>query len=98
MAGHKMHETVEHGKMAGEIIKELPKLSKKKSVIGAGVAGLFFGAIGVAVYTESFKDFLVCMGLFLGLTLLSGGLLILPAWLFSPIYGMYRVYTSNEKH
>jgi purine-cytosine permease-like protein len=98
MSSHKIQQSLENGKLASEIVKEMPRLRKKKNVVVAGVLGFLFGAIGIGIYFESFTDFLVCMGLFIGLTIISGGVLIVPAWLFAPAYGIYRAYTSNEKH
>ncbi len=85
-------------KMAAEAVKSLRPLHEQKNEILAALLGFAFGAIGVAIYFRSAKDFFVCMAIFFGLTMLvpfgPGELL---GWLFSPAYAFWRARTSNEK-
>ncbi len=95
---HNLGHTVHTGHTAAKIVEEMPRLPNKKNPVVAGVVGLFFGALGIGLYFQSWKDFFVCMFLFIGLLILIPGFGALPGWLFAPVYGIYRAYTSNEKH
>ena len=97
--GHKGHAV----SAAAETIKELDPLKERLSTAAAFFLGLFFGAIGVGIYLRSWKDFFVCLGLFVFLFIMlfptGPGEVLGPiaGCLFSGIYGAYRVSTSNEK-
>jgi hypothetical protein len=94
MSSHQLGHTVKSGI---EIVKELPPLAAKKNVAIAAVAGFFFGALGVAIYFKSARDFFVCLAIFIALTaMMPIGPGELLGWLFAPIYGAWRAHTSNE--
>jgi hypothetical protein len=70
-------------------------LAEKKSPVAAFVLGVLFGAIGVGIYFRSWKDFFVCILLFIGLAIVIPGIGTIPGWLFAAGYGAYRAHTSN---
>ncbi len=85
---------VKHG---AEVINQLPPLPEKKNPVAAFVVGLIFGALGVSIYFKSAKDFFICLGMLVVLTIMRpfgpGEFL---GWLFSPVYGAWRAHTSNK--
>jgi hypothetical protein len=89
--------------MAHKWVEDLKPLDKPKGPFIAFCLGVLFGAIGVAIYLQSWKDFLICMGLFLfvAVVLIPTGLgtvFSVPIeLLFSGFYGFFRVLKSNEK-
>jgi len=97
--GHK----AELGKYAAETVRKLEVLPENLNAVSAFFLGLFFGAIGIGIYLRSWKDFFVCMGLFIGLLIVlfptGPGEVLGPiiGCLFSAVYGAYRVSTSNER-
>lgn len=93
---HNLGHSVHHVRHTTEAIHSLSPLKNKKNPVIAAVLGVLFGAIGIGIYFRSWKDFFICMGLFIGLIILIPGLGALPGWLFSAIYGAYRAHTSNE--
>lgn len=83
-------------KGAADVIKNLPPLPESKNPAVAFVAGLIFGALGVAVYFKSAKDFVICFGLFIVASIMLPGLGSILGWFFAPCYGAYRAISSNE--
>ncbi|MAK82391.1 MAG: hypothetical protein CMJ17_11055 [Phenylobacterium sp.] len=79
------------------MVSSLGPLPEPKSPSIAFVLGLCFGALGVAIYLKSAKDFFVCMGLFIAASILLPGIGSVLGWLFAPCYGAYRAYSSNEQ-
>lgn len=71
-------------------------LKAKKNALLAAVLGFFFGAIGLAIYLRSLKDFFIPLALFLILTAFLNCPGIFMACLFSAGYGAIRVIMSNE--
>lgn len=72
-------------------------LPKEKKPHIAAIMGLLLGALGVALYFRSLKDFFVCLIVFVALTVIIPGLGAFPGWLFASIYGYFRAETSNKK-
>ncbi|MEM9966211.1 MAG: hypothetical protein AAGC58_12790 [Asticcacaulis sp.] len=89
MAGHAT-------KLGAEAVKQLNPLNEHKNPFIAFVLGLLFGALGVAIYFKSVKDFFICMGMFIAASIFLPGLGIILGWFFSPVYGAWRAHTSNE--
>ncbi|MGC2108623.1 MAG: hypothetical protein WA655_03850 [Candidatus Korobacteraceae bacterium] len=78
-------------------VQEMDPLSRRSNPWIAFALGFCFGAIGVAIYLKSWKDLFVCMGLFIMLALaMPTGPGELMGWFFSPIYGAWRAYSSND--
>ena len=96
MKNHNLGHSVNAAKGAVDTVKELAPLAEKKSPLVAAVLGVFFGAIGIGIYFRSWKDFFICVLLFIGLTIIIPGLGAFPGWLFAAAYGAYRAHTSNE--
>lgn len=87
-----------HAAKAGlHIVKDLQPLPEPKNPVVAFGLGLVFGALGVALYFKSAKDFFICFGLFIGASIIVPGLGSLLGWFFAPCYGAYRAASSNEK-
>ncbi len=78
------------------IVQELAPLAERKSPAIAFGLGLAFGALGVAIYFKSAKDFFICFGLFLLASILLPGLGSVLGWFFAPAYAAWRAHTSNE--
>lgn len=91
------HHAGHAAKLGAEVVKQLDPLHERKSPVLAFILGLLFGALGVAIYFKSIKDFFICMGMFIVASLLLPGFGILLGWFFSPVYGAWRAHTSNEK-
>jgi hypothetical protein len=91
------HHIASHAaKAAAETIKALPPLHNRKSPLLAFIIGFFFGPLGIGIYFQSAKDFLICLGmLFAGMLFFGVGVVL--GWLFSACYGAWRAYTSNER-
>ena len=92
--------------VAKEIRKELGKmkrLKQKKSPVIAFILGFLLQGIGVGLYLESWKDFFVCVGifvLFFGIllpTVIGEAMLLPAAAFFCGIYGAWRADSSNKK-
>ncbi len=83
----------QHG---AEAIKNLDPLNERKSPVIAFVLGLLFGALGVALYFKSFKDFGICLVLFLVASVMLPGLGSILGWFFASVYGAWRAHTSNQ--
>ena len=90
------HHAAHFAKHGAEAIKRLEPLAERKSPAVAFVAGLLLGSLGVAIYLRSFKDFFICMVLFVLLSLMLPGLGSIIGWLFAPVYGAWRAHTSND--
>lgn len=91
------HDHIGHAAKAGiHLIKDLPPLPEPKNPAIAFGAGLIFGALGVAIYFKSAKDFVICFGLFIVASILLPGLGSILGWFFAPCYGAYRALSSNE--
>src|ERR1043166_932176 len=88
--GHAAHQ-------AQQIVEQLDPLGEEKNPIIAFVLGIFFGALGGGIFFKSWKDFFVCLLLFIFLTVAIPGLGAVPGWLFAAFYGAYRAHTSNER-
>lgn len=93
MSHHHLGEATKHG---AQLIHDLPRLPEPKNPAIAFAAGLMFGALGLAIYFRSVKDFFVCIGMFLGASILIPGLGSLLGWSFAACYGAWRAQTSNE--
>ena len=91
--GHSAHTA--HS--AVHAVGDMAPLEKKKNPLLAAALGVFFGAVGIGIYFRSWKDFFVCIGLFIGLSIVIPGLGAVPGWLFAAVYGAYRAHSSNEK-
>src|ERR1039457_5412166 len=85
--GHSAHAL--HG------VEKLPPLPEKANVLVAGLLGFFLGALGVAIYFRSWRDFLYFMCVFLPLAITGIGLPV--AMCCTAAYGIRRAYSSNEK-
>jgi len=91
-------EAAKTAKHSVDAIKELKPLSNEANPWAAFALGFFFGAIGIAIYFRSWKDFFVCMALFILLTLaMPFGPGEFGGMLFAACYGAWRAHTSNEK-
>lgn len=93
MSNHHLGHAVKGGV---EVVKHMTPLAERKNPALAFVLGLLFGALGVALYFKSAKDFFVCLGMLILLTIIIPGLGAVPGWLFAPVYGAWRAHTSNE--
>lgn len=91
-----IHHIGHAAKGGAEIVKNLAPLPEPKNPTIAFVAGLVFGALGVAIYFKSVKDFFICLGLFLAASILLPGVGSILGWFFAPCYGAYRAFSSNE--
>jgi len=76
---------------------EAPTLSKEKSPVAAAIWGLLLGAVGIAIYFRSLRDFFVCIIVLAVCTTLGVGVGFIPGWLFAAIYGYFRAESSNKK-
>ncbi len=95
MSAHLQH--LAHAlKGSAEIVKELEPLRERKEPAVALLAGLVLGALGVAIYLKSAKDFFICMGMFIALSVLIPGVGSVVGWFFAPAYGAWRAHTSNQ--
>jgi hypothetical protein len=84
-------------KHGAEFVKELAPLEERKNPALAFGAGLVLGALGVAIYFKSAKDFFICLAMFIGLSfVMPFGPGELLGWFFAPVYGAWRAHTSNE--
>lgn len=85
------------GHVLGELKKDMEKaapLKEKKNVLTAAVVGFLFGPIGIGIYMGSWRDFFTCL---IVLVLLLFTVALAPiGWIFSAVYGGYRVWTSNQ--
>lgn len=91
---HHLHQAAKGG---AKIIDTMAPLPEPKNPVIAFALGFFFGALGVAIYFKSAKDFWVCMGLFLAASVLLPGVGSVLGWLFAPCYGAYRAQSSNAQ-
>lgn len=91
---HHLHHAAQGG---AEFVKNLAPLPEPKNPVVAFMAGLVFGALGVALYFKSAKDFFICFGLFVAASILLPGLGLVLGWGFAPVYGAYRAHSSNEQ-
>jgi hypothetical protein len=83
--------------VAEKAIAEMSPLKQRKSPMAAFLLGFFFGALGVAIYFKSWKDFFVCIGLFLAFALIAPwGPGEFVGMLFAAIYGSWRAHSSNQ--
>lgn len=91
------HHHLGHAAQEGaKFVRSLEPLPEPKNPVIAFMAGLVFGALGVAIYFKSMKDFLICFGLFIVASILLPGLGSILGWFFAPCYGAYRAHSSNE--
>ncbi|MDB4947683.1 MAG: hypothetical protein JWM27_332 [Gemmatimonadetes bacterium] len=90
-------------KRTSEVLNDLEPLKGRKNPVIAFVLGFLLQGIGVGLYLESWKDFFMCVGifvLFFGIllpTVIGEAFLIPAAALFCGIYGAWRATTSNER-
>jgi len=91
--GHGIHAAHQ----AHQFVEQLAPLAKEKNPLVAFLLGLFFGALGIGIYFKSWKDFFVCLFLFIFLIVMIPGLGGVPGWLFAAFYGAYRAHLSNER-
>lgn len=78
-------------------LEKLPVLNSQKNPVVACIVGLFFGAIGIGIYLQSFSDFLIPLLVFIVLTIVMPGFGAAPGWIFAGLYGYFRVVNSNER-
>jgi hypothetical protein len=78
-------------------VRELPPLPAEKNPLIAGVAGFLFGAVGVGLYLGSWRDFFVCLVVFVVLLFAIPGLGAIPGWWFAAGYGVFRAVSSNAR-
>jgi hypothetical protein len=89
---HQYHHTAHALHTACE---KLPAFRDKKSPLAAAVIGFCFGFIGIGFYFRSWRDFLVCLIIFIPLAITGVGAPV--GWCLAGLYGFLRAYTSNEK-
>ncbi|HEV7505926.1 MAG TPA: hypothetical protein VGS07_13550 [Thermoanaerobaculia bacterium] len=92
-----LRRAVNTAQQATRLVGSLEPLKSEKNVAVAGLLGFFFGAIGVAIYFRSWKDFFCLPLVLVALAIVVPGIGVIPGWIFSAVYGMYRANTSNEK-
>lgn len=86
-----------------EGLGKMKRLKQKKNPVIAFILGFLLQGIGVGLYLESWKDFFVCVGifvLFFGIllpTVVGEAMLIPAAAIFCGIYGAWRADSSNNK-
>lgn len=90
------HHYGQAAKEGAKFVKGLDPFNERKSPVIAFVLGLLFGALGVAIYFSSWRDFFICLGLFIGASIMLPGIGSILGWVFAPCYGAYRAQTSNE--
>lgn len=93
MSNHHIGHAAKEG---AKFVQGLDPLDERKNPAIAFALGLVFGALGVALYFKSLRDFFICLGLFLGASVLLPGLGSILGWFFAPVYGAWRAHTSNE--
>jgi hypothetical protein len=93
----KHHNHPSHAYHAVKLVSELEPLPEPKNPVIAGVLGFFFGALGVGLYFKSWKDFLICFGVFFVVLFAIPALGAVPGWWFAAGYGVYRAYSSNAR-
>jgi hypothetical protein len=97
--GHAAHIAKHTAKM----LNEMEPLKQRKSPVIAFILGFLLQGIGVGLYLESWKDFFVCVGifvLFFGIllpTIIGEALLLPAAAFFCGCYGAWRAASSNSK-
>jgi hypothetical protein len=84
-------------RQAHKLVGSLEPLPAEKHPGVALLLGIFFGALGVGIYFRSWKDFFICLFLFIFLTLAIPAVGSIPGWLFAGFYGAYRAHSSNER-
>ena len=97
MSKHDLGHSVHTAHNVIHAVDDLTPLAKKKNPLLTALLGFFFGAIGIGIYFRSWKDFFICILLFIGLLILIPGIGAVPGWLFAAGYGAYRAHASNEK-
>ena len=80
----------------GESFEDLPALPYPQSPGTAFGVGLVFGPLGLAIHLRSVRAFCVCLAVFVGASLILPGIGMLFGWCFSPLYGAWRVHSSNQ--
>jgi hypothetical protein len=83
-----------------EIADNLPPLAKKKNPALAAFLGFWFGAIGLSVYLQSWREVVIPVLIFLVLVFLAvftGGLSLLCIPVLWAAWGWRRVTASNKK-
>ena len=81
-----------------KLVESMAPLSSRANPWAAFALGFCFGAIGIAIYFRSWKDFFVCVGLFILLALaMPMGPGEIVGWLFAAFYGAWRAHSSNQK-
>ncbi|MBD2596294.1 hypothetical protein H6G74_18455 [Nostoc spongiaeforme FACHB-130] len=76
---------------------KMPPLKSKKNPAIAFFLGIFFGSIGIAIYFQSFLDFLVPFVVFIVAAIAGFGIGGVPGWLFAGFWGMVRALDSNHR-
>lgn len=90
-------------KHIAEGLRNLEPLRQRKNPMVAFILGVLLQGVGVGLYLGSWKDFFICVGifvLFFGVllpTVVGEALLIPVAALFCGCYGAWRAASSNEK-
>jgi hypothetical protein len=97
MSSHNPGHGVHAAHQAHQLVEQLKPLGEEKNPLVAFLLGVFFGALGVGIYFKSWKDFFVCLFLFIFLTFMIPGVGAVPGWLFAGVYGAYRAHSSNER-
>jgi hypothetical protein len=103
MPGNHWSHVPRAAKAVGKELGKMKPLKQKKNPVIAFILGILLQGIGVGLYLESWKDFFVCVGifvLFFGIllpTVVGEELLVPAAALFCGIYGAWRAVSSNRK-
>jgi hypothetical protein len=103
MSNHQLHHAGHLAKHTAEQLAKMRPLKQRKSPVLAFVLGFCLGGIGLGLYFQSWKDFFVCVGIFLGFfvillpTVAGEAFLPLLGPTFCAIYGAWRANMSNEK-
>ena len=90
-------------KIVSRELGKMKPLRQQKNPVIAFILGLLLQGVGVGLYLESWRDFFVCVGifvLFFGIllpTVIGEELLVPAAALFCGIYGAWRAASSNRK-
>jgi hypothetical protein len=89
-----VNHAVGHG--IKHLLKDLPRLERKKNPFIAGMLGFFFGGVGLGLYFQSWKDFVYPVLIFIGLSIVFPGLGTLTAIIFTAIWGVVRAVDSGR--
>ena len=103
MPGNQWSHVPRAAKEVRKHLRKMKPLKQRKNPVIAFILGFLLQGIGVGLYLESWKDFFVCIGifvLFFGIllpTVIGEELLVPVSALFCAIYGAWRANSSNRK-